>query len=487
VAVFAAIKILAESVAQLPLRVIEGDEDSVVQKLAPNHPAYPLLRRAPNDEMTTVVFLETMQGNLCGWGNCYARIILDGGGHPCQLLWLPPDTTFAERRGGKLSYVSSRTGDRFAPEEIIHVPGLGFNGLKGYSPIGLAREGVALGKALELQSASFIGNGSKMSGVISFDRKLTPQQRQELRESWEKLYSGITNTGRTAVLDGGAKFHTLSISPQDAQFIEERRFQVLEVARLFRIPPHMLGEMMQGTGKNIEQMALEFLDTLNPWLIKWEQELTRKLCGPGYHVKFDTKKLRRADIQSRQQYYASLRQWGAFSANDVLRHEGENPIGKQGDIYLTPLNMGSAEWLVDGELKPPGMSPSDAPPGESESEQPPGEGSERSARACTALRPVFADAIGQALRREAINLRRCKSGEDVEQFYENHVECFERAMGAPVKAMCRLLDRPPGPRVAEVIRSLALERHGHGPDDTADFAEKRAGELITALVDALGE
>ena len=349
-AVYACVRILAEAVASLPLHVYEYQDDGG-KKLVHDHPLYYLLHDEPNPEMTSFVFRETLMSHLLIWGNAYAQIIRDGAGRVLGLYPLLPDKMDVQRDDrGNIYYVYSRNSDenpmfkeygdiRLKAEEVLHIPGLGFDGLIGYSPIAMAKNAVGMTLACEEYGASFFANGANPGGVLEHPGVL--KDPSKVRESWNSVYRGVSNAHKIAVLEEGMKYQQIGIPPEEAQFLETRKFQINEIARLYRIPPHMVGDLDKSSFSNIEQQSLEFVKyTLDPWVIRWEQSLQRSLLLPGekgkYFIKLNVDGLLRGDYQSRMNGYAVGRQNGWFSANDIREMENMNPIPDEegGNLYL---------------------------------------------------------------------------------------------------------------------------------------------------------
>lgn len=349
-AVYACVRILAEAVASLPLHVYEYQDDGG-KKLVHDHPLYYLLHDEPNPEMTSFVFRETLMSHLLIWGNAYAQIIRDGAGRVLGLYPLLPDKMDVQRDDrGNIYYVYSRNSDenpmfkeygdiRLKAEDVLHIPGLGFDGLIGYSPIAMAKNAVGMTLACEEYGASFFANGANPGGVLEHPGVL--KDPSKVRESWNSVYRGVNNAHKIAVLEEGMKYQQISIPPEEAQFLETRKFQINEIARLYRIPPHMVGDLDKSSFSNIEQQSLEFVKyTLDPWVIRWEQSLQRSLLLPGekgkYFIKLNVDGLLRGDYQSRMNGYAVGRQNGWFSANDIREMENMNPIPDEqgGNLYL---------------------------------------------------------------------------------------------------------------------------------------------------------
>lgn len=349
-AVYACVRILAEAVASLPLHVYEYQDDGG-KKLVHDHPLYYLLHDEPNPEMTSFVFRETLMSHLLIWGNAYAQIIRDGAGRVLGLYPLLPDKMDVQRDDrGNIYYVYSRNSDenpmfkeygdiRLKAEDVLHIPGLGFDGLIGYSPIAMAKNAVGMTLACEEYGASFFANGANPGGVLEHPGVL--KDPSKVRESWNSVYRGANNAHKIAVLEEGMKYQQIGIPPEEAQFLETRKFQINEIARLYRIPPHMVGDLDKSSFSNIEQQSLEFVKyTLDPWVIRWEQSLQRSLLLPGekgkYFIKLNVDGLLRGDYQSRMNGYAVGRQNGWFSANDIREMENMNPIPDEqgGNLYL---------------------------------------------------------------------------------------------------------------------------------------------------------
>ena len=349
-AVYACVRILAEAVASLPLHVYEYQDDGG-KKLVHDHPLYYLLHDEPNPEMTSFVFRETLMSHLLIWGNAYAQVIRDGAGRVLGLYPLLPDKMEVQRDDrGNIYYVYSRNSDenpmfkeygniKLKAEDVLHIPGLGFDGLIGYSPIAMAKNAVGMTLACEEYGASFFANGANPGGVLEHPGVL--KDPSKVRESWNSVYRGVNNAHKIAVLEEGMKYQQIGIPPEEAQFLETRKFQINEIARLYRIPPHMVGDLDKSSFSNIEQQSLEFVKyTLDPWVIRWEQSLQRSLLLPGekgkYFIKLNVDGLLRGDYQSRMNGYVVGRQNGWFSANDIREMENMNPIPDEegGNLYL---------------------------------------------------------------------------------------------------------------------------------------------------------
>ena len=353
-AVYSCVRILAEAVAGSPLHLYRYKEDGGKEK-ALDHPLYLLLHDEPNPEMSSFVFRETLMTHLLLWGNAYAQIIRNGRGEVMALYPLMPDRMAVDRDDkGQLYYEYTTSADdapiskgsivRLKPSDVLHIPGLGFDGLVGYSPIAMAKNAIGLAIATEEYGSKFFANGAQPSGVLEHPGTIKDPQR--VRDSWMSQFGGSANSNKIAVLEEGLKYTPISISPEQAQFLETRKFQINEIARIFRVPPHMVGDLEKSSFSNIEQQSLEFVKyTLEPWLVRWEQSIQRTLFSADekkrYFVRFNVEGLLRGDYASRMNGYAVGRQNGWMSANDIRELENLDriPAEEGGDLYLINGNM----------------------------------------------------------------------------------------------------------------------------------------------------
>ena len=353
-AVYSCVRILAEAVAGLPLHLYRYRDDGGKEK-ATDHPLYLLLHDEPNPEMSSFVFRETLMTHLLLWGNAYAQIIRNGKGEVMALYPLMPNKMSVDRdENGQLYYTYTRSAEEakttesgrviLLPKDVLHIPGLGFDGLVGYSPIAMAKNAIGLAIATEEYGAKFFANGAAPSGVLEHPGTIKDPSR--VREAWQSQFGGSANSGKIAVLEEGMKYTPISISPEQAQFLETRKFQINEIARIFRVPPHMVGDLEKSSFSNIEQQSLEFVKyTLDPWVVRWEQSIARTLLTEDekrtYFVKFNLEGLLRGDYASRMNGYATARQNGWMSANDIRELENLDriPAEEGGDLYLINGNM----------------------------------------------------------------------------------------------------------------------------------------------------
>lgn len=422
VAVFASVRILAETIAMLPLvtyrRLAGGGKER-----AQDHRLYHILHDAGNPEMTSYELRECLVGHLALWGNAYAEIEMSDNG-PLALWPLRPDRMRVTRTPAGLLYnytLPNRTTPVPLPAaRILHLRGLSSDGIMGYSPIAMAREAVGLAMATEQYAARWFGNDARPGGVLQHPGKLSQGAQDRIKQSWEESHRGLSNSSRVAVLEEGVTWQSVGLPPEDSQFIQSRRFQVEEIARLFRIPPHLLADLERATFSNIEQMSLEFvMYTLMPWLVSIEQRILQSLFQPGerdtYFAEHLVTGLLRGDTASRYQAYQTGRLNGWLNADDIREMENMNPLPDgEGQDYWMPANM-----LVAGRPPPPAAPP--AGPTPTEETPPEGEAGARTlalpegeTRSNDAARrqlsasymPIFTDFATRIVRRERADVLR---------------------------------------------------------------------------------
>lgn len=358
IAVYACVRVLSEAIAQLPLHVYKYNDKG--KERVPQHPLYFLLHDQPNPEMTSFVFRETLMSHLLIYGNAYAQIIRNGRGDVLGLYPLMPDKMKVDRdEKNRLIYIYSRYDEAnpnmkeqgdvvLYADEVLHIPGLGFDGLVGYSPIALAKNAIGISIACEEYGASFFGNGASPSGVLEHPGVIKNPER--VRDAWQRAYGG-RNAHKVAVLEEGMKFTPIAIPNNEAQFLETRKFQIEEIARMYRVPLHMIGDLDHATFSNVEHLSLDFVKySLDPWIVRWEQSLQKALLSDSekgqYFIKFNVDGLLRSDYASRMQGYATARQNGWMSANDIREKEDMNMLSEEegGNLYLV---NGSFTKLAD--------------------------------------------------------------------------------------------------------------------------------------------
>ena len=397
VAVYSCVRIIAESIASLPMKLYERTGNGKIE--AVDDPLYALLTVSPNPEMTAFSFWETYTGSLALTGNAYAELQRDDAGN-CIALWpLNPRLTAPFRLpGNTLAY---RTSDGMpngahriiASPDMLHVPLLG-DGILGMSPVAQARQALGLSRAAEKFGARFFGNGSRPGGILAGPDDLSELQVAQAKASWEASH-GSSNSGKVAVMPGSWTYSAVGLSPEEGQFLQTRQFSREEVASLFRVPVHLLAETSKLSNNTATQLQLQFVTScLRAYMSRIEAEVHRKLLPPvegqlsPFFVQFDVREMLRGDFQQTLTALASGRQWGFYSINDCKAELGENPIGPEGDVYLVPLNMGNATDL----LRPPAIETEDADSTASL-------GSYRSA-----FHRLFRDAVGKTIHRSKRDL-----------------------------------------------------------------------------------
>ena len=343
-AVWAAVRLLSETIASLPINVYKIDKNNSKFIDYPN-PLNTLISRTPSPQYTRYNFIETMMTNLLLWGNAYAHIVRNGGARAVELRIIPPDIVepFKSEDDG-LIYYKIKDSNILASKEILHIVGLSFDGVKGQSPIQACQQALGIGMASQQFGANFFGRGANLSGVLEHPARLSDDAANRLRDSWNSRFSGIQNSHQTAILEEGVKFKPIGMPLADAQFIETRRFSVEEIARIYRVPNHLINDLSKSSFNNIEQQSLEFSKfSLSPYLVSWEEELNRKLLPERelktHFFKFSTRELLRSDATSRADYYTKLFNIGVLSINDIRDQEDLNKI-ENGDKHFIPLNLG---------------------------------------------------------------------------------------------------------------------------------------------------
>lgn len=354
-AVWACVRVLSQTMASLPLVVYERLDRG--KRRAPDHPLWELLHNEPNPLMTSYEWRQALMGHLALWGNAYSEIEMSGAGQVVALWPLRPDRMVEVwRTGDGLRYrYELPDGERvvLSGERVFHVRGLSSDGVLGYSPIATTRQAVALGLAAEEFGARFFGNDARPGGVLQHPGVLGDQAHGRLQKSWESRHGGLARSHRVAILEEGMTYQQIGIPPEDAQFLETRKFQAEEIARVFGVPAHKVGLLDRATFSNIEHQSIEFVtDTVRPYAVQWEQAILSRLMGRGdrgrYFAEFLVDGLLRGDTVSRYQAYATGRQNGWLSANDIRELENMNPVDG-GDVYLVPLNMVPAESVAGGQ------------------------------------------------------------------------------------------------------------------------------------------
>ena len=350
-AVYSCVRVLSESAGMLPVALYERTSDS--RRRLDGHPVAHLLTVAPNPNMDASEFWRTVVAWMCIRGNAYVFIERNGAGAPVALWPLSPNSVAVKRsESGRLVYeVKSDQLIDYVPlpggtgqvqsESMLHYRAFG-TGPEGLSPVGMAREQVGTSYAAMRYVGGFFSRDASPGGVVSVDGELTDTQYDRLTAQWKSLHEGFDRSHRLALLEGGAKWETTTLSPVDAAFLETYKMTRSDIAGIFGVPPHMIGDVDRSTswGSGIEQQSMGYvIYSLMPYLNRLERASAAKLLGEHEYLKFNTNALVRGDITARYAAYAQGRNWGWLSANDIRRLEDQEPLGAEGDVYLQPLNM----------------------------------------------------------------------------------------------------------------------------------------------------
>lgn len=496
-AVFACVRVLAETVASLPLPVYRRLAGGGKERAA-DHYLYPILHDLPNPELTSFEFREALMGHLALWGNAYAEIERDGAGRVRALWPLRPDKIQVVREQGELLYYYTLPeGTRVAlkPVQVFHIRGLSGDGIVGYSPIRLAREAIGLALATEEFGARFFSNGAHPGGIVEYPSVLKDEAYERFKKSVQEAYGGLSKSHRLMVLEQGLKYHQIGIPPEDSQFLETRKFQVNEIARIFRVPPHMVGDLERATFSNIEHQSIEFVvHTIRPWLVRWEQAIKRDLFLPGerstFFPEFLVDGLLRGDTKSRYEAYAVGRQNGWLSADDIRELENMNPLPDgQGKIYLVNGNM------IPADMAGKQQAVRSTPRPDEQRSFPETRAANIRRGIANSYKRVIADAVIRVLKREEADTmrqaRKMLGNRNPEQFdvwlsdfYREHEEFIRRTM------------EPAFVAYAEAVQAAAAEEVGGQAGMTremekfvdeymANYIWRHSGTSITELREAL--
>lgn len=364
-AVWRAVNLIAGTSAALPLHAYRKADDVRVP-VAPGSQAA-LLLDDPHPDMTPFELWETVYAHLLLWGNAYLRKLHNGLGQLVELWPIHPSRVKVGREsetGAKIYLLDGNVDQEMTDRQILHIPGFGYDGVCGVSPIRLARQGIGLALAAEAYGAKLFGSGSLATGILQTEQRLEQGQADALKQRWKAKAAGIANAHDVVVLDAGAKFQQLSIPPEDAQFIESRKFQIDEVARMFGIPPHMLMQVDRSTswGTGIEQQLIGFVQfSLQPtYLTRVEQRITKILKPQPVYAKYSLEGLLRGDSAARSAFYTAMWNIGVLSTNDICRLEDRPPVGPEGDVRYRPLNMGVLGQEDPAPALPAGPAPEPA-------------------------------------------------------------------------------------------------------------------------------
>jgi len=373
-AVYACIRVIAEDVASLPLHLYRRLQPRGKER-ATSHPLYDVLHTRVNEEQTSFQWRETMQTHVLLSGNAYALPTMFNG-RVVELWPIMPNRVSVRRntQTNELEYIVSPGGTNerkvLSPlgttgngmREIFHLPGLSLDGVTGISPIRYGRDAIGLGLASQEFASGFFSRGARPSAILEYPGQLSSEAHNRLKASFEEAYSGLSNSGRVALIEEGMKLNTSYQMPlEDAQFIENRKMSIEEIARLFRVQPHKIGHHEHSTFSNIEHLGIDHVvSTIRPWLVRWEQAIGTKIIPEEeqtrFFVEFLVDGLLRGDSEGRSKLYQALWNMGAMSPNDIREKEGMNPIDG-GDTYYVPLNF------VDANAPKPEPTPLITPAG----------------------------------------------------------------------------------------------------------------------------
>jgi len=480
-AVWACVRVLSETIASVPLQVFTRSGDTVSPDR--DHPLYHLLHDAPNPHQTSFRFREMLMGHLALWGNAYIEIERDRAGRPVALWPLLPDRTEPKRKSGTKYLVTRPDFGReyvLQPGRFIHICGLGFDGLKGYSPIAYARMSLGLAMAADEYGGRFFGKGMQPSGYLTTQNRFRkPEDLEAVREQFEEVHGGLKNSHRMLILQQGLEWKPISIPPNDAQFLETRGFGVLDVSRWYGVPPHLLAHLSDATFSNVEHEGTRFVThTIRPWAVRWEQELAKELF-PGSNkrsfAEFSLDGLLRGDMTTRFEAYSKARMMGVYSANEVRRLENMNPLADGGDIYMVPANMMAVERLSDPPPAP--IAPPAGDDDDDDDRSAPASPSEIRAmagrrRTIASFEPLIRQAAVRIMNREIpvvrrmarANLRTASVFEgEVGAWYQGHRDYVQRQMEPVLQAMA-----------SEIVPQAIDEANRGGEYEPAPFVRSYA-------------
>lgn len=420
---FACIRCIAEDIGKISLILYQGQDGDGKRKVpATSSPLYRLLKYSPSAESTSQVFRETLTANALGWGNGYAEIQRTTSGKPVALWPIHPSRVTVKRLDGRLVYdvMSSEwqagATVRLEARDVLHIHGVGEDGIMGISIARMAAESIGLGLSMQDFGASYFGNGSHSSVIIMHPGKYSEPAEKALRESWQKMYSGPENAHKTAVLWEGTKLERTSIPPNEAQFLEGRQFQVEEICRWFRMPPHKVQHLLRATFANIEHLDIEYVrDTLMPWLVRWEHEISRKLMSEAdqlnYTLRHHVADLMRGDSVARSNYIRTMISTGAMSPNEAREMEDLNPMESEiGDQFFMQGAMTTVEKIVtqpapvNASSRPGKQTPTQRPEDDEMEDEEDDEDEMEDGMDASIFLPIFSDADARVARKEKMAL-----------------------------------------------------------------------------------
>lgn len=527
--VFAAVRIISETLATVPVKVYERMDRG--KREARENRIWSVLHDEPNEEQTPIEFYEMLQGYVELTGSGYAQIIRDGNGKAVEMWPLPTNRVKPRRTSaGMLVYdvrLPIEERDITLPfDDVLTVRGFSRDGIKGLNVVDTMREPLGLAMALDRFAGSYFGNNAQPAGILSHPSKLGPEAKKNLKAGWEEMHKGVSRANRVALLDEGIQFTALTIDPQKSQALESRKLSVNEVSRIFNLPPHILKDLERATFSNVEQQAIEFVTvSMRPRFRRFAQALEKKFILPSQrnklYIEHVIEELLVGDIKTRFEAYAVAKANGWMNANEIRAKENQNPY-EGGDEYHIQLNMVPVRLLPDIYEKP-----EEAPDGtsdEGEADDDNGSNSTRTAvwdalraRQERAYMHLFTDAAARCIRAEigAVRklLKKTNDGADrtgfyagIDSVYEEHERFVQRAFMPSVLTYTESLgymiadgrDVEPTELQAiagEYVRRMASALVGMSAKELRDSEdvdalltewEQRAGEIAKREVSAVG-
>lgn len=486
-AVWAGVRMISETLAMLPLKVYERIDDRS-KRAARTMGLYRLLHDEPNEEQTSFEFREMQQGFMLLWGNCYAQLVHNGRGEVSEIWPLVPWRVTPERsKGNALTYrvqLPDNGGYTVLPaDDVLHIRGFSSNGLLGDNIVERFRDSIGLSLAAEEFGGRFFGSGLAAGGLLEHPAKLGPEGRKNVRESFNAEHSGVSRSHRLMILEEGMKWHQTTIDPESAQALETRKFQVTEVARILNLPPHLLKDLERATFTNIEHQGQEFVTySMQPWLTRWEQRLNRSVLLPSqrskYFTQFEVKGLLRGDSAARSAFYTSMFNVGAYSPNDILQNEDEEPVegGDQRFVQGAMVPIDKIAEMVTAQLKAK-ETPPPAPPDAPKPKAPDPEPRSIQADPYTALEPVVRAEVERIMKRRTDRVKgEVRKGPQrfrvwADNFFEKEAALVAEAIYPATRSLSALIGRDldaDALAIADSDRALAEVRKALAVPDELD-------------------
>jgi len=457
-AVFACVRYIAETVAGLPWRVFLAQPDGG-KKLATTHNLDKVLHLRPNPEMSAFAFKTALLAHAQTWGNAYAEIEKDNAGRVVALWPIEPDRVDIKRdeNGGLYYEISNPRGPKtiLRPDQVLHIAGMGFNGIRGYSIISLAATSIGAGIAADQFVASFYGNGTVMSGALTYEKSLSDEGFERLKKDFAEQYGGARKAWKPLILEEGGKWETFGMPLKDAEFLASQKYRVTDIARWFRVPPHKVADLERATFTNIEHQSIEVVqDSILPWALRCEQEADYKLISArsygAFYTKMNLNAMMRGDHENRAKYYKAMKEGGNMNSNEIRLLEDMNPIGPKGDKYTMQGQYTTLEKIGEEPAKIPEKTAEPDEPDEDEIKDLYGK--------------ILLDATGRILRRElsrATHELKKKKPKDqflswLNKFMDDHRKYICKALNPTAQSILDRIDK--GEAVDEGVAALALER-----------------------------